>query len=335
MIKRSLFVLLISSLVFASEQFWAELGDFKLENGETLIDCKIGYRTYGEPNSERSNIILFPTWFGGISAHLGNLVGPTKMLDSSKYFIIAIDALGNGISTSPSNSEAQPGAEFPNFTILDMVNSQHRALTEKLNIQHLHAIVGGSMGGMQTFQWIVAYPDFMDKALPYVGAPWQTAYGRLVWETELLAIESGLEYNIPLSVITEQVALVQVMNAYTPAYRNRKSVPAEIGEFRADYLERFSKNFQIHNWAAQLKAMMAHDITQNYGNSQETTVAAIRAELFIIVSAQDHLVNPGPALKLAALTGAGKLILDNDCGHLAPGCDRELFYQAIHQFLDN
>ncbi len=336
MIKRLCLFLFIGFVApgIASDQKWVELGNFELENGEMIQDCRIGYRTYGNVDKENSNVILFPTWFGGVSKHLGNLVGPDKLVDSTQYYVIAIDALGDGVSSSPSNSVKQSDDNFPIFTIRDMVNSQRQTL-ELLNINHLYAIIGGSMGGMQTFQWLVSYPGFMDKAVSYVGAPWQSGYGRLVWEAELFAIESGLKHKVPLDIITEQVALIQIMNAYTPDYRNRQTKPNEVAQFRTDYVQRFSKNFRIYDWAAQLRAMMTHDITHGIGGGRASVPERIAAETFIIVSGQDHLVSPDPALELAKMINAQILVFDNDCGHLAPGCEMERFIEAVHTFLND
>ena len=168
--------LLLAPGAFAQQQF-AALGDFKLESG-VLQECRIGYRTFGSLNSDQSNVILFPTWAGGTTEQLSGSVGPGKLVDSSKYYVILVDALSNGVSSSPSNSKQQPRMRFPKITIRDMVNTQHELLTRVFHLQHVKAVLGISMGGMQTFQWMTAYPGFMDKAVRHGWRPTIFCSGR-------------------------------------------------------------------------------------------------------------------------------------------------------------
>ena len=88
----------------AQEIKFAPLGDFRLESGETIRNLQMGYRTIGTLNADKSNAILWPTWFTGTSEQLLQFVGPEKLLDTSKYFVILVDALGDGATSSPSNS---------------------------------------------------------------------------------------------------------------------------------------------------------------------------------------------------------------------------------------
>src|SRR5206468_2119486 len=74
----------------------------------------------------------------------------------------------------------------------DLVRSQHTLLTRELKLDHVFAASGLSMGGMQTFQWVVSYPSFMTKAVPIVGSPKLTAYDLLLWKTELSLIDSPM-----------------------------------------------------------------------------------------------------------------------------------------------
>ena len=135
-------------------------GDLKLESGEAIKDFSISYVTHGTLNAKKSNAILMVTAIGGNHHRLDFMIGPGKALDPDKYFIIATDAIANGFTTSPSNSKSQPRMPFPKFTIRDMVESQYRLLKEKFGIDHVVAVVGPSMGGMQVLQWGVSHPDY-------------------------------------------------------------------------------------------------------------------------------------------------------------------------------
>src|SRR5580765_2433813 len=143
------------------------IGDLTLESGETIKDFAISYVTHGTLNAQKSNAILMVTAISGNHHRLDFLIGPGKALDPTRYFIICTDAIGNGLTTSPSNSTAQPHMRFPKFLIRDMVTSQ-RKLMEHLGIDHVVAVIGPSMGGMQTLQWGVSYPDFMDGLVALV-----------------------------------------------------------------------------------------------------------------------------------------------------------------------
>src|SRR5215469_17169163 len=142
-------------------QKFAELGDFQLRGRAVIHDFRLGYRTFGVLNAEKSNAILWPTWLDGTTEDLVPYIGPGKVIDSGEYFVILVDAIGNGVSTSPSNSKSQSRAHFPQFSIEDMVEAEHRLATDVLHLRHLRAVMGMSMGGMQTFAWTISYPDFL------------------------------------------------------------------------------------------------------------------------------------------------------------------------------
>src|SRR5215470_10305218 len=128
-----------------------QMGDLRLENGQVIKDFAISYVTHA---------ILMVTALSGNHHRLDFLIGPGKALDTTKYFIVCTDAISNGLTTSPSNSQAQPRMRFPRFAIRDMVQSQYRLLKDKLGIDHVVTVIGPSMGGMQALQWGVSYPDF-------------------------------------------------------------------------------------------------------------------------------------------------------------------------------
>ncbi|QDG76376.1 alpha/beta fold hydrolase [Labrenzia sp. PHM005] len=144
------------------------LGDLRLESGETLRDAKLAYRTFGTLNADKTNAILVTTWFSGTGKIMEDVyVGEDHALDPNKYFIIVVDQLGSGVSTSPQNNPApQTMGKFPKLSIGDDVQAQHRLLTELFKISKLVLIVGGSMGGQQVYEWAVTYPDMVERAAP-------------------------------------------------------------------------------------------------------------------------------------------------------------------------
>ncbi|HET9741906.1 MAG TPA: alpha/beta fold hydrolase [Terriglobales bacterium] len=329
------FCAVLATASVAQEQRFADLGDFKLESGETLRDCRIGYRTVGVMNADKSNMIVMPTWAGGTTEQLASDVGPDKLADSSKYYVILIDALSNGVSSSPSNSKQQPHMHFPRITIADMVSTEHDLLTRVLHINHVRAVMGISMGGMQTFQWMVQYPDFMDKAIPIVGSPRLAPYDLLDWSTQLGAImndptwQHGDHTREPERVAEYEFGALMLTS---PEHVNRSMTREEVMQKIAE-AARSNDGQDANNKIRQTQAMMALDVSQRFNGSVERAAATVKAQVLVVVSRQDHVVTPQPAIDFARLLKVEPLILDSDCGHLAPGCEAQRMDTAVAQFL--
>ena len=315
-----------------SEQKFAELGDFKLVNGEVIQDCKLGYRTFGKLNADKSNAVLFPTWFGGKSDQLAGNFGKGKMVDDTQFFVIAVDAIGNGISTSPSNSRKQFGAQFPLFTIRDMVNAEHQLVTQALGIKKLRAVMGISMGGMQTFEWMVAYPEMMERAIPIVGTTHQTAFDLLLWSTELKAIEEARKLDTAENAGAALVGRIHALALFTPAYRNSATPPKEFEAFIAKEEQSYINSFKTDDWASQLKAMMAHDISKPFG-SMAKAAQTVKAKTLVVIARQDMMVNPDPAVEFGKLMKAELLEVNNVCGHVYATCEGDKVNAAVAKFL--
>lgn len=330
------FVLLciFSSVVVAQRQEElrvADMGRCVLENGQAIEPCKIGFRTFGSLNAERKNAVLVPMWFTGKTEQLQPKVGPGKLFDSTKYYIIAVDPFGNGVSSSPSNSENQPGNRFPRFTIRDMVRAQHRLLNEVLGLAHLHAIVGISMGGMQAFEWAVSYPDFADKVVSIVGSPQVTSYDLLLWEAVIRAIEVSQKCADcdPVGVYAPLIYLV----LQTPEYRVKETSREEFPRFLKSITDEERQDFRPEDLKSQMRAKMAHDVASTFGDSLEQAAKRVKAEVLIIVSANDHIQRPESAAEFARLIAARIVKLNSDCGHLANDCEAELIAKEVNIFL--
>jgi len=331
------FTLILTSILFGqSVQQYANIGDLKLESGETLQNCTVGYKTFGELNADSSNIVIYPTWFAGTAEQITGLIGQNKLVDDSKFYIIAIDALANGVSTSPSNSELQSGKDFPKISITDMVNSQYKMLTENLGFKHIYAIVGGSMGSMQALQWIVSYPDFIDKAVPYVATPRRSSYDMLIMQFRKRMIESYKELGASDDLINIMISYTTQLFARSPEYIVENIKHEDFDIFIDEKIENRepSKTFTIENHLAQLNAMESYNIYKNFNNSVSETAIHIKTQVFFILNKTDHLVNPAPALELANELNCKVLLLDNNCGHLGIGCELKKCGVEINKFLN-
>lgn len=148
-----------------------ELEDFELESGRTLRPARLVYQLYGELDEHRSNVILFPTAYA--DGHRDNewLIGPGRALDPATYCIVVPNLFGNGISSSPSTTPPpQDRARFPTVTVRDNVRAQHRLLRH-LGVDRVQMVIGWSLAACQTYQWAISYPELVQRALPFCGAP--------------------------------------------------------------------------------------------------------------------------------------------------------------------
>ena len=316
-----LFLSIVPAL--AQQQQFGEIGDLKLVSGEVLRECRVGYRTFGKLDDVKSNAIVYPTWANGRTEQME---GGTAWLVNAGYYVIAIDALSNGVSSSPSNNRLQPRMEFPKMGMRDIVESQYALLTRVLRLDHVRAVMGVSMGGMQAFQWAVAYPDFMDKVVAIAGSPRLAPYDLLHWQTQIDAIKNDRLWNNgdytenPARAFEYEIgAMILTSPEYYNAHTTREQVFSEIAKSRDHY-----SGPDANNKIRQIEAMIALDAAD---------ASPVKARMFIVVSRNDHTVSPGPALQFADRLGVAPFILDNACGHSLHLCPDNGMGTAILQFL--
>jgi homoserine O-acetyltransferase len=317
---------------------YADLHTCKLESGAAIQNCRLSYRTFGTLDAARDNAVLFPMWFTGRSGDVGALIGPGPghFVDTTKYYVVVIDPFANGVSSSPSNSATQHGTAFPVFTIRDLVHAEERLVRETLHLQHLHAVVGQSMGGMQTFEWAVDAPTMMDLLVPIVGTPQLTSYDLFLWSAEKQALESDPEYmngKYMKNPALPMVAYLHQMNLSTPEFRVDHTTREGFAQFFARTGAEMHTGSDANDYLRQLQAMLTQDIA--HGGDIFAVARKVQAKMLIVNAQQDHMVNPIPALAFARLVHAQTLVLTSDCGHMAPGCDIVKIAPVIDQFLAN
>jgi homoserine O-acetyltransferase len=280
-------------------QLYAE-GDLKLESGEAIKDFSISYVTHGTLNAKKSNAILMVTAISGNHHRIDFMIGPGKALDPAKYFIICTDAIGNGLTTSPSNSRMQPRMDFPKFTIRDMVESQYRLLREKFGIDHVVAVIGPSMGGMQVLQWGVSHPDYMDSLVAMVPLAKTPAWSVAVMEASRKAIMNDAAWKDgnydapPEKGVRLWRDILTLLAARTPdMYAAQFKNGTDVLPWMEAQETTMMKAFDANDWIYQTWAYDRHDVgtTPGFNGDTAKALASIKAKTLILTGTKD-LLNP-------------------------------------------
>jgi homoserine O-acetyltransferase len=321
-----LFIFLIPEQVSAHPKLkTANLGEFHTVEGNTIQKLKITYRTFGVLNEDRSNAVLWPTWFTGTSEDIFKSDILINIIDTKDLFIIAVDSLGNGVSSSPSNT-----TDFPSISIQDMVNSQYSLLVKHLDIQHLYAVIGISMGGMQALEWAVSYPNFMDKVISIIGTPKQSAFDVLFWQTQIALIESASSNKASIDFAIKRAYDIFYMNLTTPTDFSIKQSPENVQKYMAG---KYDNMIDSEDYLSMAKAMIKHNIYRGNLQNFENINSIIKADTLLIVSESDHIVNPLSSIVLAEKLGGDKLLLTGNNGHMAAFLQTKEIFKKTSLFL--
>ncbi|MBC8026985.1 MAG: alpha/beta fold hydrolase, partial [Steroidobacteraceae bacterium] len=272
------------------------LRNFKFASGETLPELRLHYRTLGKAQKDAKGVVRNAVWIGhgtgGSGAQFlraefaGELFGAGQLLDASKYFIVLPDGIGHGKSSKPSDGLK---ARFPRYGYTDMIEAQHRLLTEGLGVNHLRLVMGTSMGGMHTWVWGERYPEFMDALLPLASLPSQISGRNRVWRKTIIdAIRNDPSWN------------AGNYTAQPPSLRTANSLIYFIGsnpQLRQEAMPTLAKADEVLE-AALSSAMAntdANDVLYQIGASWDYDPAPglekIRAPL-IAINTADDIINP-------------------------------------------
>lgn len=164
-----------------------ELGDLPLELGGTLSAARLAYRVHGTLAPARDNAVLFPHMYSGTPASLDPWVAAGRALDPGRWFVICPGQLGNGLSSSPSNTEGP----FPALSIGDDVSAQYRLVSEHLEIERLALVLGFSMGAQQAYEWAVRIPTLVRRLAVFAGLAQTTPANELLVSASAEALRTG------------------------------------------------------------------------------------------------------------------------------------------------
>jgi homoserine O-acetyltransferase len=310
----------------------AALGECRLATGAIIPECRVAYREFGPTDTSGHNTILVPTWLLGRSDDWLELLGANGIVDTTHFHVLVVDALGDGQSSSPSNTTPRARAAFADLAVGDMVESQYRLLTERLGIRHLRAVVGFSMGGMQALEWAVRHPGFVDKVVPIAGSPRVGTFDRLMWTAMLDEIEDARRAATPADSVWERLAHLEMLFVQTPAGVNARGADSVARDIAAN-ARQYRRTWQLEDYAAQLRAIRRYDVTLGDGGELRRAAEHVRARVLAVYSWDDHMVTAGAIAEFARMVRADTLSVSSTCGHVMLFCERPRVAAAIGAFL--
>lgn len=310
--------------------------NFALSNGGVLPVARLAYVTHGQLAPEKDNAILFPTWFG--SDHLSNawLIGPDKALDPRRYFIVCVNLLGNGLSSSPSNTPAPlDGPRFPRISVLDNVRLQRQMLREQYDIQRLQLVVGRSMGAQAAFQWGASFPLEAGRVFALCGSARTTPHNQVFLDSIKAALQADCCWNSGDYRMQPEKGLRAMGRAYaawamSPHFYRQGLYLGEGVTSVEDYVQkRWAPNF-LKRDANDLLSMIGTWQTADIGSDPkfrgdwQSALAAISAPALVMPSRTDMYFPPEDSAEaVAGIPDAELRVIESIWGHRAgsPGSD--------------
>ncbi|MGH9523320.1 MAG: alpha/beta fold hydrolase [Terriglobales bacterium] len=275
-----------------------ELGDVVLQCGVTLREARLAYKTYGQLNGVRDNVILMPTCFAGQHTDTEAMMAPGRALDASKYFIIVPNMFGSGLSSSPSNT-APPleRAAFPQISLYDNVVCQHRLVSDHLGVNRIKLVVGYSMGAQQAFQWGALYPDMVQSLAPICGTARTSPHNHLFLE----GVKAALTTDAAFAEGWYDRPPVKGLRAFSRVYAGwafsqdffREQEYRKLGLASVEDTVRFTEGYFRQRDANDLLAMLwtwqNADISDNvrYRRDLKAALGAIKSRAIVMPGATD------------------------------------------------
>jgi homoserine O-acetyltransferase len=316
--------------------------NYRFRNASSLMQLRLHYATLGFPHyNEEGDIDNAVLVLHGTGANGGNLLSPNFMkalfdpghpLDARRYYLIFPDNIGHGQSSKPSDGLK---AAFPNYGYGDIVDLQHKLITETLEIKHLHAILGMSMGGMNAWQWAEAYPDSVDGIMPVASLPIKVSGRNLLWRRMVMsAIRTdpewnGGNYSRPPAGWLRAYEILRMMMEGVPRLQAIIPDVSAAGRFIADTRK-------------QAAAADANDVLYSLKSSDdydpEPDLRSIKAKVFALNFADDEFNAPAlPILeRLMPQIQDGRFVIqpgsETSFGHLT-AAHPELWANHVSDFL--
>jgi homoserine O-acetyltransferase/O-succinyltransferase len=310
-----------------------DLGDVVLQSGATIRGCKLAYKTFGTLNAKKDNVIVYPTWYSGQHPDNEWLIGDGMALDPKTYFIVIPNMLGNGLSSSPSNTpEPYNGPRFPKVTAYDNVKVQHRLIAESFGVDKVKLVTGWSMGGLQTFHWGAMFPDQVERILPFCGSAKCSRHNFVFLEgvkaalTADAAWKEGWYDEKPARGLRAMARVYAGWGFSQTFYRQFLDINVLGYSSLEDFLVAFWEGFFLPKDANNLLAMLwtwqKGDVSANdtYGGDFDKALGAITAKAFVMPGQTDLYFPPEDSqYEVSKMRNAEYRPIPSIWGHFAGG----------------
>lgn len=309
------------------------IGRLDLEEGGSIPDCQLAVATFGTLNEARDNAILVTTWYSGTHQIFRDVyIGPDHALNPDRWFIVVINQIGCGLSTSPHNADGANAeiamSGFPKVRIGDDVVAQERLLREHFGIERLALVLGGSMGAQQTYEWAVRFPDKVLRAAPIAGTAQNTPHDYLYTKSLMAAITSDPgfadgEYKSNSDVVaglTRHAGIWAVMGFSTEFWKQEvwRALEFESKEaFLAGFLEPYFTVMDPNDLLTMAWKWQHGDVTRHTGGDLAAALGRITAKTYVIPIDEDMFFPPRDCRAEQELVAGSELrIVEDVLGHL-------------------
>lgn len=317
------------------------LNDFRFESGETIGQLHVGYVMYGQMNEARDNLLLVLPGTGNTRHSALEHIGPGCAYDTDCYCVICTDAIGGGTSSKPSDGQ---GADFPRYTIRDMVSAQFALVTQGLSMGNtpVAVLAGASMGAFQTLEWIINHPGSVRLAVLMVPG-WRCnnvlrlATARMF---EIIALDQRWQSGRYVEQPVE--GLRAAGKHYFPwTVSDEYLVTTDKGRLDSEAAASGDRFAQWDAWdiTRRYQASTAHDVSSPFNGDLECALSRVEAGALLLPCAQDRLLGIQDARDLAARIRRCRYAeIDSPTGHLAwravPGSAQTRFVtRQVRDFL--
>jgi homoserine O-acetyltransferase/O-succinyltransferase len=292
--------------------------DFEFENGRVLPELRVAYETHGTLNAGRDNAILLVHGASGNRHAFDTMIGPGKTFDTDKNFVITVDAIGGGGSSSPKDGLGQ---DFPRYTIRDMMRAQHALITRGIELATLRAVGGSSMGAFVGLEWGIHHPEMVRSLILLAPSPKADANFQLTIDlmTSIIALdpewEGGRYTHSPVEGLRLAGMFYYPWTVSAP-YIDRLPARQLAGE-EEDVARSFA-DWDANSLVLRYAASRAHDISAPFGGDMNAALAQITAPTLILPSARDRLLGLDGARRIRdGIKQANYAEIPSDLGHRA------------------